>query len=299
MVQQDQQETLRYRGREVTAADVEFLRQLIAESPGCSRYEISKRVCAAWGWVQANGTPRDMVCRSLLLVLHRAGRIELPPPRIQRVNNVVIRRRPAPLPAELDRTPIELPLCDLGELEWRQVRRTADEGLFHSLLAEHHYLGMVRSVGEHLKFLVLARGRPIACFAWTSPPHKLGPRDRFIGWSALARDRNRQLIAYNPRFLIVPWVKVRNLASHLLGQMARRLPQEWQRVYGHDICYLETFVDSERFAGTCYHAANWLVLGRTMGRGNNAPTWQRTRSIKDVLGYPLSKDFRERLGRLP
>jgi len=293
------QETLRYRGRDVTEKDVEFLRQLIAESPGCSRRELSRRVCAAWGWVQESGTPRDMVCRSLLLVLHRSGRIELPPPRFTPVNNVVLRRRPAPQPTDFDCTPIEMPLNELGDLEWRQVRRTSDEGLFHSLLAEHHYLGNVRAVGEHLKFLVLARGRPIACFAWTSPPHKLGPRDRFIGWSMAARDRNRHLIAYNPRYLIPPWVRVRNLASHLLGQMARRLSLEWQRVYGHDICYLETFVDRDRFAGTCYHAANWIVLGQTKGRGNNARTWEQTRSIKDVLGLPLSEDFRERLGRLP
>jgi len=289
---------LRFRGRDVTEQDVEVVRRLIAESPGCSRLSISKQVCAAWGWVQANGQPRDMVCRSLLLLLHRAGHVELPPPRLVVVNNVVTRRRPAPLPPDFDRTPIEAPLDELGELEWRQVRRTSDEGLFDALLAEHHYLGSVRAVGEHLKHLVLLRGRPIACFAWTSPPHKLRPRDRFIGWSMAARDRNRHLIAYNPRYLIVPWVRVRNLASHLLGRMARRLPEEWRRVYGHDVCYLETFVDRERFPGTCYHAANWIVLGQTNGRGNNAKTRERTRSVKDVLGYPLSKDFRERLGRL-
>jgi hypothetical protein len=294
-----QETILRFRGREITGQDIEFLSRLIAESPGCNRKEISRRVCAKWDWKQANGQLRDMVCRSLLLVLHRSGRIELPPSRSVRAHNNVLRRRePAPLPADFDRTPIEGALDQLGALEWRQVRRTPDEGLFHSLLAAHHYLGNVRAVGEHLKFLVLSRGRPIACFAWASPPHKLRLRDHFIGWSMAARDCNRHLIAYNPRYLIPPWVRVRNLASHLLGQMARRLPEEWQRVYGHDVCYLETFVDRERFKGTCYHAANWIVLGQTKGRGNNARTWERTRSIKDVLGLPLAKDFRERLGRL-
>jgi hypothetical protein len=214
-------------------------------------------------------------------------------------NNVVLRRGPAPVPYDLERTPIETTLPDLGELEWRQVRRTAEEGLFDALLEQHHYLGSVRLVGEHLKFLVHAGGRPIACFAWSSPPHKLGPRDRFIGWSAPARERNRHLVAYNPRFLIPPWVRVKNLASHLLGHMARVLPKEWQRVYGHEVCYLETFVDSGRFAGTCYKAANWISLGKTTGRGNNAPTYEQTRSIKEVLGYPLTKDFREQLGKLP
>lgn len=292
------QSTLRYRGREITEDDVVFLRQLIAESPGCSRREISRRVCVAWGWVQQNGALRDMVCRSLLLVLHRAGRIELPPQRQRPPNNVVIRRRAAPVPAELDRTPIETSLTELGELEWRQVRRSPDEPLFDALIAEHHYLGTARLVGEHLKFLVLARGRPIACFAWSSPPHKLRPRDRFIGWTKTARDQNRHLIAYNPRFLIPPWVRVKHLASHLLGRMAKLLPDAWARVYGHEVCYLETFVDCERYAGTCYKAANWIVLGKTTGRGNNAPTQAQTRSIKEVLGYPLTKRFREVLGQV-
>ena len=292
------QPTLRYRGLEITEEDIASVRRLIAESAGCSRWAISKKVCVERGWVQQNGALRDMVCRSLLLLLHRAGRIELPPARRKTLNNVVLRRRPRPLPNDLDRTPIETSLADLGQLEWRQVRRTPQERLFDGLIEEHHYMGPVRLVGEHLKFLVLARERPIACFAWSSPAHKLGPRDRFIGWSKAARDRNRHLVAYNPRFLIPPWVKVKNLASHLLGHMARVLPQEWQRVYGHEVCYLETFVDTERYAGTCYKAANWIVLGKTAGRGNNAPTREQTRSIKEVLGYPLTKDFRKALGRL-
>jgi hypothetical protein len=282
-----------------TARYITFVQQFIALSPGCSRPKLSERLWFGWGWVQPNGARRDMVCRSLMLLLHRAGHIELPPVRRQTLNNVVLKRRPAPSPADLDRSAIEMSFAEIGPLEWRQVRRTPDEGLFHALLAEHHYLGSVRSVGEHLKFLVLARGRPIACFAWSSPPHKLNPRDHFIGWSKAARDHNRHLIAYNPRFLIMPWVKVKHLASHLLGHMARVLPAEWQRVYGHPVCYLETFVDCERYAGTCYKAANWVVLGKTAGRGNNAPTYAQTKSIKEVLGYPLTKDFRKQLARLP
>lgn len=293
------QATLRYRGRDITEDDVAFLRRLIVESKGASRREISRRVCTAWGWVQSNGTLRDMVCRSLMLLLHRAGRIELPPQRVTPPNNVVLRARPAPAPVDLDRTPIATSLADLGPLQWRQVRRTADEGLVRTLFAEHHYLGAPRLVGEHLEFVVLAKARPIACFAWTSPPLRLGLRDRFLGWSNEARERNRHQLAYNSRFLILPWVKVPHLASHLLGHMARVLPTEWQRVYGHEVCYLETFVDTERFAGTCYKAANWIVLGKTQGRGNNAPTQKQTRSIKEVLGLPLRRDFRTRLGRLP
>lgn len=293
------QETLRYRGREITEDDIAFMRGLIASSPSSSRRKLSAQVCEAWDWRQANGALRDMVCRSMMLMLHRAGRIELPPIRRPMVNYVIAKRRPKELPADFDRTPIEVGLAELPPIEWRQVRRTADESVFDALIAAHHYLGPVRLVGEHLKFLALAGGRPVACFAWSSPPHKLNPRDHFLGWSQAARDHNRHLIAYNPRFLIPPWVKVKHLASHLLGHMARVLPQEWQRAYGHPVCYLETFVDIERYAGTCYKAANWIVLGKTTGRGNNAPTRAQTRSIKEVLGYPLVKDFRERLGRLP
>jgi uncharacterized protein DUF4338 len=288
--------TYRFRGRDITDDDIAFLRRLIEESQDCSRREISRRVCKAWNWVQPNGLLRDMVCRSLLLDLERAGHITQPPQRMRPPNNVILRRTPKLL--EVDQAPLATSLQGLGPLEWRQVRRTGDEQLFESLLDQHHYLGSLKPVGESLKFLVLAQGRPIACFAWSSPPLRLGLRDRFIGWSVEAREKNRCLLAYNPRFLILPWVKVRHLASHLLGHMARVLPKEWQQVYGHEVYYLETFVDTERFAGTCYKAANWVSHGLTKGRGNNAPTKARTRSIKEILGYPLTEDFREVLGKI-
>jgi hypothetical protein len=149
--------------------------------------------------------------------------------------------------------------------------------------------------GEQLKYLVYALGRPIACLSWSSAPRHLGPRDRFIGWSSEARSKNIRFLAYNTRFLILPFVEVEHLASHILGCMARLLPEDWNRLYGHPVHYLETFVDPERFRGTCYRAANWKVLGRTTGRGKDAPTREPNRSIKEVLGYPLTKDFRDRL----
>lgn len=288
--------TYRFRGRDITDPDIAFLRGLIEQARGCSRREISRRVCTAWNWVQPNGLLRDMVCRSLLLDLERAGHIELPPQRMRPPNNVILRKKPKAI--EIDRAPLETNLCGLGALEWRQVRRTPDERVFDSLLEEHHYLGSMKPVGESLKFLVLAQGRPIACFAWSSPPLRLILRDRYIGWSREAREKNRHLLAYNPRFLIVPWVKVKHLASHLLGQMAKALPGEWQRAYGHEVYYLETFVDTERFAGTCYKAANWVSHGLTKGLGNNAKTKKQTQSIKEILGYPLTKDFRLVLGRI-
>ncbi len=196
--------------------------------------------------------------------------------------------------------PLQLSLAEIQPLELRQVRRTPDEALFNSLIAQHHYLGYTQPVGEHLKYLVLAQGRPLACLAWSSAPRHLGCRDRFIGWSVAARLnlKNIRFIAYNTRFLILPWVKVAHLASHLLGRMVRVLSGDWARRYGHPLYFLETFIDPQRFRGTCYRAANWTVLGQTTGRGKDAPTRAANRSIKQVLGYPLVKDFRQRLSRL-
>lgn len=157
---------------------------------------------------------------------------------------------------------------------------------------------MTQPVGEQLKYLVYARGRPIACLAWSSAPRHLGSRDRFIGWSAEARRKNIRLLAYNSRYLILPWVVVPHLASHLLSRIARVLPGDWERMYAHPIYFLETFVDPQRFRGTCYRAANWIRLGVTTGRGKDAPSMKPTRPIKEVLGYPLVKDFRQRLSQI-
>ncbi len=283
----------RYRGRTVTAAEVVFIRQLIAAHPGASRRRLSHKLCEAWEWNQANGAPRDMVCRGLLLMLHRSGAIELPPVRFTPHNPLTLRERPQPV--RLDETPITTPLREMGPIEFRPVRRTAEEPLFNSLMEQYHYLGYEQPVGEHLKYLVWARGRPIACVAWSSAPRHLGPRDRFIGWGQDARRRNIRFLAYNTRFLILPWVTVDHLASHILGRMARRVSEDWQRVYAHPIYMLETFVDPARFRGTCYRAANWILLGRTTGRGKNDLTHQPNRPVKEVLGYPLNRRFRQLL----
>ncbi len=286
---------LRYRGRTVTRRDVTFIRKLITAHPTASRRRLSKLLCEAWNWRQINGELRDMVCRSLMLELHRGGHVELPMVRWKPPNNVVIRRRPALMP--IDQTPRCCVLSELGPLDIQQVRRTDDEPLLDSLIEQHHYLGHVHPVGEHLKYLVQAEGRPISCLSWSSAPRHLGPRDRYIGWSAQARRQNIRHLAYNGRFLVLPWVKVPHLASHLLGQMAQRLSADWERVYGHPIYYLETFIDPARFRGTCYRAANWVWLGLTTGRGKDSTSLLPTRSKKEVLGYPLHRRFRELLGR--
>jgi hypothetical protein len=284
-----------YRGRPITTSDVAFIQQLIAANPTLSRRALSQKLCEAWDWRQANGHLRDMVCRSMMLLLHRAGQINLPP--IRQLNPNPLARRSQPVSVEIDQTSIRGSLREIGPLRFEQVRRTNLEPLFNSLLQQHHYLGYTRPVGEHLKYLVLAQDRPIACLAWSSAPRHLGPRDRFIGWSPAARKCNIHLIAYNLRFLSPSWIEVPHLASHLLGRMARQLPSDWQEVYGHPVHYLETFVDPQRFSGTCYRAANWTVLGRTTGRGKDAPTHRPNRPIKEVLGYPLRRDFRRLLAQ--
>jgi len=284
---------LKFRGRVVTDADVAFIRALISENSTASRWALSRLLCEAWNWVQANGALRDMVCRGLMLELHRAGHIELPPVRRVNPNPLAARRKPPPV--KVDATPVRGRLSAFRPLEFRQVRRTKEETTFNGLIEEHHYLGYTQPVGEHLKFLVYSRDRLLACLAWSSAPRHLGPRDRFIGWSQEARRRNIRLIAYNPRFLILPWVEVPHLASHILGRMARMLPDEWERVYGHRLALLETFVDPSRYRGTCYRAANWVFLGQTTGRGKDDLTHKPNRPIKDVLGYPLLRRFRESL----
>jgi hypothetical protein len=150
-------------------------------------------------------------------------------------------------------------------------------------------------VVEPLQYLVKVDGQAIACLAWSSAPRHLKLRDRYIGWSDQARERNVHLLAYNTRFLILPWVRVDHLASHILGCMAKRVPQDWQRLYAHPIYWLETFVDTSRFRGTCYRAANWQAIGTTAGRGHRATTMEQTRPVKQMLGLPLNAKFRELL----
>jgi len=287
---------LSYRHRVITHDDLVFIRRLIAENPELSRRGLSIKLCEAWNWVQANGALRDMVCRGMMLMLHRQGLIELP--ALRRIGRSSLSRATKPQSVSIDQTPLSVSLAELGALQVRQVRRTAEEAMFNSLLQQHHYLGYTQPVGEHLKYMVFAGQRPIACMAWSSAPRHLGSRDRFIGWTAQARLANIRLLAYNTRFLIMPWVTVEHLASHLLGRIARRLSADWQAMYAHPIYFVETFIDPQRFRGICYRAANWTLLGVTTGRGKDAPTRAANRSIKQVLGYPLVKDFRQRLSQL-
>ncbi len=282
---------IKYRGRTITAEDAAFIRQLITDNPGLSRWKLSRRLCEAWNWVQPNGALRDMICRSLMLELDRAGHIKLPPRKRTILNPLANRRKPSK--TQIDQTPFKTTVKEITPLEIRQVRRTQSEKLFNSLIEQYHYLGYTQPVGEHLKYMVWADERPIACFSFSSAPRHIGVRDRFIGWDKRLRQQNIHLMAYNSRFLLLPWMQVRHLASHLLGKITRRISTDWQQMYNHGVYYLETFVDTERFEGTCYKAANWIYLGKTTGRGKNDHTNKKNRSLKAVWGYPLHRKFRQ------
>jgi len=286
------EEWIRYRGKNYTLREIDEIREILIAHRDRSRSFISREICRQWGWKQPNGVLKDMICRSLLLQLEARGFIELPPRKKNPPNPLL--RHPTPETVELDQTPVECKLSDLRPIELLQVRRTAFQKLYNSLIDQYHYLRYTRPVGEHLEYLAVAQGRVVACLGWCSAPRHIGCRDRYVGWTQEQRLKNLSRIVINTRFLILPWVKVPHLASHLLGLNVRRISQDWQKVYGHEVVWLETFVDPERgFEGTCYKASNWIYLGKTTGRGKDDQTNKVNRSLKSVFGYPLRKDFRQ------
>lgn len=286
---------LTYRKKHITQDDLAFIRKVIDEHRSKGRSAISRILCEAWDWRQTNGHLKDVVCRGLLLQLERSSLISLPP-RIIDNNNNSQRRKSTQATLEFHHPePVNVPLSVLAPIELRQVRRTPAEKLFNNLIRQYHYLSYAQPVGEHLKYLIYSGNRLLACFVFSSAPYAIDSRDNFIGWSSEARERNRHLLAYNSRFLILPWVRVKFLASHLLSKCAHQISRDWQNLYNHPIYWLETFVDTEKFSGTCYKAANWTFLGLTSGRGKYNKTYKQQTSIKAMYGYPLTHDYREKL----
>jgi hypothetical protein len=284
-------EAIRYRGKVFGPREIDEIREVIAAHRERSRWFISKELCRRWNWTQPNGILKDIICRGLLLHLEVQGLIELPPRGKIPPYHLSLRKKPATI--EVDQSPIEGKLSDLRPIELFQVRRTPLEKLYNSLIEQYHYLRYTQPVGEHLEYLAYSKSRPLACLGWCSAPRHIGCRDRYLGWTQEQRAKNLCRIVINTRFLVLPWVKVPHLASHLLGLMARRISRDWQEIYHHEVVWLETFVDPERgFSGTCYKAANWIYLGQTTGRGKNDQTYRQNRSLKDVLGYPLKREFR-------
>ena len=286
------EEWIRYRGKNYTFREINEIREILIAYRDRSRRFISQEICRRWGWRQPNGVLKDMICRGLLLQLEVRGFIELPPRKKNPLNPLA--RHQKPQIVEVDQTPHVGKLSDLRPIGLVVVRRTPLERLYKSLIEEHHYLGYRRPVGEHLEYLAISQGQPVACLGWSSAPRHIGCRDRYVGWDQEQRKKHLCRIVINTRFLILPWVRIPHLASHLLGLNVRRISQDWENLYHHEVVWLETFVDPERgFEGTCYKAANWVYLGQTTGRGKDDQTYKANRSLKLVFGYPLRKDFRQ------
>jgi len=281
-------------GREVTAADIELIRAMLAAHPARGRTPLSAELCRRWDWRNARGQLKDMACRTLLLKLERAGHIRLPP-RIRPSSNGLRNRRPPATPMACET--IRGALRDLQPLHLSVVAPGSDDArLFHGLLAHEHYLGHRNTVGENLRYLARDRhGRAVACALFGSAAWKCADRDAFLDWDCPTRERNLQRLTNNTRFLIPGWVQVPHLASHVLGLIARRIRADWQAKYGHPVHALETFVDRSRFKGTCYKAANWRRLGQTRGRTRNDRAHRLRAAAKDVYLYPLVADFRREL----
>lgn len=281
-------------GRQVSEADIRLIRGLLDEHPDWGRSRLSVELCERWAWRNAQGRPKDMAARTLLLKLERAGHIRLPPRRSPSPNG---RRNRSVVPVAPPAAPIRGALRDLRPLSVSIVAPGSDDlRLFNGLLAQYHYLGHRNTVGENLRYLVRdCQGRPVACALFGSAAWKCAVRDAFIGWDRLTRERNLQGLTNNTRFLVMPWVVVPHLASHVLGLIVRRIRADWQVKYGHPVHALETFVDRDRFRGTCYRAANWVRLGTTRGRTRNDREHCIHAAVKDVYLYPLTPDFRREL----
>lgn len=284
---------IKYQGKVATEQEVNFIRDFISSHPGHTRTRISQGLCQAWDWKYSSGHLKDQACRGYLLALERAGLIELPPRKFTPPNPLANRRKPPKI--AVDTAPVTGDIASLRPLVVTTAKTDSGRKVYNSLIEEYHYLGYAHPIGENLKYLVSSGGRPIACVGFSSAPRHIGSRDRFIGWGQAERKANIHLIGYNTRFLILPWVKADNLASHILGLVARRVYSDWHAAYNHGVCLLETFVDTERFAGTCYKAANWVYVGKTTGRGKNDQTNKANRSIKAVWCYPVTRKFREQL----
>jgi len=285
------EEWIRYRGKNYTFREINEIREILIAYRDRSRRFISQEICRRWEWKQPNGVLKDMICRGLLLQLEAQGFIELPPRKKNPLNP--LSRHQNPQIVEVDQRPRTGKLSDLRPIELLAVRRTPWEKLYRGLIQQYHYLGYTRPVGEHLEYLAMSKGQPVVCLGWSSAPRHLGCRDRYVGWTQEQRIKNLSRVVINTRFLILPWVSVAHLASHVLGLNARRISQDWEKVYRHKVVWLETFVDPERgFEGTCYKAANWICLGQTTGRGKDDHTNKANRSLKWVFGYPLKKGFR-------
>ena len=279
----------------ITVKDIDYIRHLILKNPTWNRTRLSRNLCQSWQWYASNGQLRDMACRKMLLKLERQGHITLPPPRCSPNNHLRNRHIPDILHAS---DPIHEGLEQLIPLQIINVREDPFyRALFKCLLHRYHYIGYQGSPGEALEYLIFDRWqRPLACLLFAAAAWKIAPRDQLIGWDANTRQRNLVFVTNNTRFLVLPWVKVKCLASHILAKAAKKIQYDWLQRYKHPIFLLETFVD-QRFKGTSYKAANWIKIGQTAGRTRQDRNHRIQVPVKDIYLYPLAKTFREDLSQ--
>lgn len=280
-------------GRKVKTDDIQLIHRLLKRNPSWHRTRLSIELCKIWDWRTADGRYKDMASRSLLLKLEKLGHITLPP-RVTLAYNSL--RNKLIKYVYHETTPIHRNLADITPIKIEPVGNSEGGRLFKYLLSLYHYIGYTGTVGENIKYLVFARdNKPLACLLFGSAAWRIEPRDSFIGWNTDTQKGNLYKITNNMRFLILPWVKVPYLASHILSKVSSRIRTDWINKYGHPVYLLESFVEQKRFFGTCYKAANWMYVGQTKGRTRNDRYSTIRVPIKDVYLYPLTKDFRERL----
>lgn len=275
-----------YCARDFSADDIQTIRRLMQENPALQRSPLSRQLCELWNWRKPNGELKDMTCRVALLRLQTDGLIELAPSKF-----VNVRKRPEFLPtaASDPQSAINRPVHELAALTLRLVSSGADSRLWNEFIARYHYLGYTPMSGSQLRYNVFVGEQLVACISFGASAYKLKARDKFIGWSESQRQRNLQLVVNNARFLILPWVQSKGLASKILSRVARQLPLDWLSRYGYVPLMLETFVEFERHRGICYKAANWINVGRTSGRGKKSLSHKPLIPLKDVWLYPLHK----------
>ena len=278
-------------GRSVASEDIRLIRQLIDDNPSWHRTRLSKELCARWNWRASTGQCKDMACRNLLLKLEKCAHITLPPP-LKSANNS-LRNRSLHYVLH-QKTPIQTDLNNLTPIQIEPIGDAEKEALFKTVLSLYHYLGYTGTVGENMKYLAFDHdANPLAAVLFGSAAWKIQSRDRFIGWDGHTRQRHLHWLTNNMRFLILPWVRVPHLASYLLSRIAKRISSDWENKYRHPIYLLETFVERQRFRGSCYQAANWIYVGQTKGRTRNDRYTTINAPVKDIYLYPLTRNFRE------
>jgi uncharacterized protein DUF4338 len=286
---------MRYCGRPFTSSELQGIRQLIADNPAATRAHLSRLVCERLGWRCHNGRLKDMNCRVAMLRMQDDGLLQLPPPRNGNNNGKPYLRRTRQ--AEPETPLLASSPRELGDLRLQLVTSRQDSHLHNEYIDRYHYLGYQPLPGAQLRYFVRAGERILALLGFGAAAWKTQPRDLFIGWSPKQREARLHLVVNNARFLILPWVRCKNLASSILGMAARVLAGDWQHRYGYRPVLLETFVERPRFRGTCYQAANWTLLGETKGRGKLDVRRQTLLPKKAIWVYPLDKNFRCALRR--